>query len=516
MHTHVPLLNGTEPSKALSLATGLMYKIVMFLYDTKSVYQLDRTAVNADGLSEISLMRRAGERIWREILNRWPGMAHITIFAGSGNNGGDAFVVAILARQQGIKIQLIVHGDLSRQSDTAAHFRNIWQQDNGDITEWHQQDIIGELVVDGLLGIGLTRELSRDWQTLIQQINQSNAVRIAIDIPSGLNANTGTAQPCAVEADLTVTFIGSKVGQYLADGPDFCGELVFDDLGVSARTRESQSPALIVLDHGNIVLPAKRKRNSHKNEFGHVLIIGGDRGMTGAASLAAQGALRGGAGLVSVLLHPECIHHLAAIPELMVQSWDHIDEKLEQATVIVIGPGLGRGEAAKHCLERLASCNKPLVVDACALESDFLVALKSRQVVITPHPGEAARLLSTSSSAIQSNRTLASHELSDKFDVVSVLKGSGSIIQQAGSVPAINKCGNPGMAGAGMGDVLAGLIAALLGQNLNPFEAAKTAVYVHSLSAEDFAANNDESGLIASDVIQRIPGILMQLREFQR
>ncbi len=484
----------------------------MFLYDLESIYRLDRTAVAVDGLSEISLMQRAGERVWDEISSRWPEFTRITIFAGSGNNGGDAFVVAILAKRQGLEVQFIVCGELSRQSETSAHFRALWLQMGGDIVESNQQKIIGEVIVDGLLGIGLSRNLDSGWQALIKQINQADAVRVSIDIPSGLNADTGIAQPCAVEADLTVTFIGAKVGQYTSDGPDFCGELIFDDLGISSRTRRSQTPVLSVLDQYHVALPAKRKCNSHKNEFGHILIIGGDRGMAGAASLAALAALRGGAGLVTVLVHPECVHDLSAIPELMVQSWDDINDKLEQATVVVIGPGLGQSEAAKFCLEKLQSCKKPLVVDASALEPNFLIALESEQVVITPHPGEAAKLLSITSTEIQADRAGASEKLQKKFARVSILKGSGSIIAQSGSIPAINVRGNPGMAGAGVGDVLAGLIGALLGQNLSPFEAAKTGVLIHALCAENYAADNDETGLIASDIIQRIPRIILQLR----
>ena len=493
-----------------------MYKMPMLLFNIESVYRLDRAAVEGDGLSEISLMQRAGERVWYEISNRWPELTQITIFAGAGNNGGDAFVVAILAHQQGKKVQLIVHGDLARQSQPSAHFCKIWQQSGGEMVESIQQGISGEVIVDGLLGIGLSRDLDGDWQALIQQINRTDAVRVAIDIPSGLNANTGIAQPCAVEADLTVSFIAAKVGHFLADGPDYCGELLIDDLGVSSQTRQSQIPTLTVLDPCNVMLPVKRKRNSHKNKFGHVLIIGGDQGMTGAASLAAQAALRGGAGLVSVLVHPQCTHELSAIPELMVQSWDDIDTRLEQATVIVVGPGLGQSDAAKTCLAKVRNCKQPMVVDASALEADFLLALKSKQVVITPHPGEAAKLLSTTSAGIQLDRLSASRLLVDKFDVVSVLKGSGSIIQKAGSIAEINVRGNPGMAVAGMGDVLAGLIAALLGQELDAFEATRSGVLIHALCAEDYAANYDESGLIASDIVQRIPGIVKQLRESRR
>ena len=491
----------------------LMYKLLMLLYDTETVYQMDRAAVKTDGLAEIELMRRAGQRVWREITSRWPEVSCITVFAGSGNNGGDAYVVALAARTQGLEVQLISQGDLANQSATSAHFRQLWQQSEAEILPWKQQAIRGGVIVDGLLGIGLKRELDQDWQTLIHAINQNTALRVAIDIPSGLNANTGMAQPCAVNADLTVTFIGAKTGQFLADGPDYCGELVLDDLGVSAHIAEYQTPSLVVLEPGNIKLPANRKRNSHKNKFGHLLVVGGDNGMTGAASLAALAALRCGAGLVSVLVHPNCVHSLSAIPELMVQSWDSIDEKLEQATVILAGPGLGTGKAAKACLKKIAAIDKPLVVDASALNAGFLHSLASDQIVITPHPGEAASLLSTGTAEIQSHRLRASRQLVDSFAVVSVLKGSGSIIQQRDSIPAINIRGNPGMASAGMGDVLGGMIAALLGQGMGPFEAAKTAVLVHALGAEDYASGNDEIGLIASDIVQRIPRLIKQLRK---
>jgi len=490
-----------------------MYKIPMFLYNTETVYQMDSAAIKVDGLAGVELMHRAGRRVWLEICNRWPEVSCITVFAGSGNNGGDAYVVALAAKAQGIDVQFISLGDLARQSDTSAHFRELWLKAEAEILPWNQQEIKGEVIVDGLLGIGLAKELDKDWQSLIHAINQSPAARVAIDIPSGLNANTGMPQPCAVNADLTVTFIGIKAGQYLADGPDYCGELVFDDLGVSSRIAEDLTPALVVLDPDNIKLPEKRKRNSHKNAFGHLLIVGGDNGMAGAASLAALAALRTGAGLVTVLVHPECAHSLSAIPELMVLGWDSIDEKLAQATVILVGPGLGTSKAAKACLQKMQGCNKPIVVDAGALDGGFLRTLASDQVVITPHPGEAAGLLSTSSAEIQSDRLRASRQLVDAFSVVSVLKGSGSIIQQAESVAAINIAGNPGMASAGMGDVLAGMIAALMGQGLTPFEAAKTAVLIHALGAEEYASDNDETGLIASDIVQRIPQVVRQLRE---
>lgn len=484
----------------------------MYLYQPESVYRMDKSAVEVDGLSEIELMGRAGARVWREITDRWPGVSTVTIFAGAGNNGGDAFVVAILARQQDVDVQFIVKGDLSRQSETSAHYRNNWQSIGGEIEDWEQQAIKGEVVVDGLLGIGLTRSLDEDWQLLINEINRSGVPRVAIDIPSGLNGGTGVPQPCAVIADLTVTFIGRKIGHFIADGPDYCGDLIFDDLGVSSVTSNSQTPALITIDSNNIVLPARRKRNSHKNHFGHILVVGGDRGMSGASSLAAQAALRSGAGMVSVVVHPDCVNNLSAFPELMVQSWNELDDKLAQASVVVVGPGLGHSESARKCLDKVSQTDLPMVVDASALTNEFLASIVSQQVVITPHPGEAAGLLGCSTKEVQIDRLGASERLNQKFSFVSVLKGSGTIIRSDADTPAINIHGNAGMASAGMGDVLSGMIGAFLGQGLDTFDAAKTGVYIHARCAELFAEQLDESGLIAGDMISSIPALTKQIR----
>ncbi len=484
----------------------------MFLYSPESVYRMDKAAVDNDGLSEIELMGRAGESVWSGIVERWPELSRITVFAGSGNNGGDAFVVAIQARRQGVAVQFIVKGDLSRQSVTSRHYHDIWLDSGGNIEDWQQQAIEGELIVDGMLGIGLKSTLDQDWQNLIEAINQIDVPKVAIDIPSGLNAQTGIPQPCAIEAELTVTFIGIKIGHYLADGMDYCGEILFEDLGISSSTALSQAPALEVIDPTNLCLPEKRQHNSHKNRFGHLLVIGGDRGMAGAASLAAQAALRSGSGMVTVLVHPDCAHSLSSTPELMVQSWQALDEKLAQASVIVVGPGLGQSDTARACLQRLSKVNLPLVIDASALTQEFLSSLSSQQVVITPHPGEAARLLGSSTADIQSDRFAASIELRNRFSCTSILKGSGSIIREPGQTPFINIAGNPGMAVAGMGDVLAGMIGAFIGQQLSAFEAAKASVYLHARCAELYAEKQDETGLIASDIIHLIPEVVMQLR----
>ena len=495
----------------VALPPPLGYKFRMLLYTPETVYQLDRTAVELDGFTELELMQRAGECLWSEVAARWPALSAITVFAGSGNNGGDAFVVALCARAQGVAVQLLVQGDLARQSNTSRHFRELWEQGEGSVESWQGQALCGEVVIDGLLGIGLQRDLDADWQALVQTINDHPGARVAIDIPSGLNARTGGPQPVAVEAQLTVTFIGRKCGQYLADGPDYCGELVFADLGVSARVRASQAPALEVIE--SCQLPAPRKRNSHKNYYGNLLIVGGDLGMSGAVALAARAALRAGAGLVTALVHPDCRFSLGAYPEIMVLGWDALEAKLADASVVVVGPGLGRSTAAQDCLRLLRAAPQPMVIDASALDAEFLQSLTTLRRVITPHPGEAAKLLGLATAEVQADRLQACARLLDSFGATTVLKGSGTLIAEPGETSfAINTRGHPGMASAGMGDVLSGIIGALLGQGLAPVAAARSAVYIHALCAEAWSEEQDANGLIAGDIIDALPRVLRRLR----
>ena len=481
----------------------------MLLYTPNAVYQLDQAAVEQDGISEVELMRRAGESVWREISCRWPQVSKITVFAGAGNNGGDAFVVALCARAHAVEVQLLVQGDLSKQSETSRHFSNQWHEAGGEMNPWQQQPLTGELIVDGLLGIGLARELDQEWQTLIQSINNHPVPCIAIDIPSGINGLSGNPQPLAVIAELTVTFIGIKTGHKLAQGPDHCGELIFEDLGISTAVRQSVPASLAVIE--SCRLPVQRRQDSHKNNFGHLLVIGGNRGMSGAVTLAARAALRSGAGMVTALVHPQCQSHLAPVPEVMVLAWEALESMISKASIILVGPGLGTDTEVTRLMQLLQKARQPMVIDADALQADFLNSLNSSQLVITPHPGEAARLLGCSTADIQQDRIDSCRQLADAFGASCVLKGSGSLVASQNTME-INIRGNAGMASAGMGDVLAGIIAALMGQGLDSYEAARTAVYLHAICAEHFASEQDQIGLMASDIIETIPRVIKQLR----
>ncbi len=482
----------------------------MKLYAAESIYQLERAAVRDDRLSEIELMRRAGENLWQHITLRWPEVSRVTILAGAGNNGGDAFVVAACAELQGCEVQLLVLGNLKRQSPAASHHAAEYQRLGGSWQQWHQQSLNGQVIVDGLLGIGFKGDLRSETQNLVNQANLLTVPKVSIDIPSGLCAATGHVSTVAIKADLTISFIVAKCGQFLGDGPDYCGKLLVDSLGVSTRVLNSVAADLNQLDFA--ALPVERKNNSHKNQFGHLLVVGGGRSMCGAASLAAQAALRCGVGLVTQLVHPECVPHSVMQPEIMVSDWRALESLLPEADVVLVGPGLGDSPEADQILHQLKACEHPMVVDASALKASFLSNLKSPQRVITPHPGEAAMILGSTSKQVQADRVKACLSLQQAVGGVTVLKGSGTLIASAGQM-ALNSRGNAGMATAGMGDVLAGMIAALMGQGMTAFESAKTGVFLHALAAEDFCREQQESGLIASDIVSRIPLIMKRLAD---
>ena len=489
----------------------------MNLYQSQQVYQLDKLCMDIDGQSSVQLMLKAATAVWKVVQNRWPQTQHIMVLAGSGNNGGDAFALAIMALNEGVRVDCFVSGDLSHQSDAARFYRDGFISMGGVIHSLHLNDVEhsnAEVIIDGLLGIGLNQSLDENWESLIHAINQHSGKRVSIDIPSGLNADTGCAMPCAVKAQITVTFIGRKVGCFLTDGPDYCGELVFDSLGLSQFVAQQVVKAGIVLTPENIDLPLKRKINSYKNQFGHVLIVGGDRQLSGATRLAGRAALMAGSGLVSLCVHPDNYQIAAtADAELMVADWGMLEQMLERATVVVVGPGLGQSDSAKNVLGLLAGIDLPMVIDADALQPEFLNSLISSNVVLTPHPGEAARLLSITSQEIQRDRIGALTEILEKWPLNLVLKGAGTIVSD-NQTNNLSLChnGHAGMATAGMGDVLAGMIGSYMGQGLDGLQASRSAVLIHALAAEDFAHDFDENSLTAGDVIDRIGLIVKQLR----
>jgi NAD(P)H-hydrate epimerase len=480
------------------------------LYSAAQVRALDASLIAA-GTKGFELMQRAARATWRALVRQWPAANELSVLAGHGNNAGDGYLVAVLARRAGWSVRVLAVGDPQRlQGDAASAYAEAVSE-NVTIEAWNEQSELRGVVLDALLGTGLSGEVREPYASAIAAINASGLPVAAVDIPSGLCADTGRRLGDAVKADMTVTFIGLKLGLFTGDAADVVGELVFNDLHADPQLLEAAPISARRLTAGNLPRLASRPPASHKGKFGHVLLIGGDRGLGGAILLSAQSALRSGAGMVSIATRSEHVPAaLARIPEAMVvgaSSANQLMELLQKVSVLVVGPGLGRAAWGRSLLSVAANAALPQVWDADALNmlAEERVILPM-DCVITPHPGEAARLLRLSTAEVQADRPAAARALSKKYTAVVVLKGAGSLIASPDGRLAVCHQGHPAMATAGLGDVLAGLVGALLAQGMAAFDAACLAVWLHANAGQQ--QGKFGRGLAASDLIPAIRQLL--------
>jgi len=479
------------------------------LFRAEQVRELDRIAIEDHGILGLTLMERAGTAAYRLSRSMWPDAVDITVVCGTGNNGGDGFVVARLALADGLKVRVLQLGDSSRLRGDAKTNADAFLDGGGEVLPWREIPAQTDVIVDGLFGTGLEREVSGNWSAAIAAMNSHPAPIIALDIPSGLHSDTGKVLGIAVKAVATISFIGLKQGIYTGDGPEQCGVIHFNDLDVPNSIYAGQKASALRLDWtalSNNVQP--RSRIAHKGQLGHVLVIGGAPGFSGAARMAAEAAARTGAGLVSVATSPQ---HAAFLnigrPEIMCKGVSNpleLSPLLGRATVIAVGPGIGTSEWGLGLFGRVLETTLPLVVDADALNLLAADPVQRDNWILTPHPGEAARLLGCSSSEIQADRFSSVRRLQQRYGGVVVLKGAGTLVACDGDSP-VSVCtdGNPGMASGGMGDVLTGIIAALLAQGHSAGQAAVLGASLHGAAA-DRAARNGERGLLAGDLMDEI------------
>ncbi len=495
------------------------------LYCAAQVRELDRLVMEELGIDDFELMQRAGSAVLSRLREYWPRARSLIVFVGAGNNGGDGHVIAALAAAQGLAAQIVYPSapgnpvGAAAQAKAMAVERNVHMCSLAQLRSRRWQDF--DIVVDALLGTGLNRDISEEWLEAIDWINGAGRPVVAVDIPSGLHADTGTPMGGVVRADLTVTFIGLKRGLFTHQGPDFAGELVFESLAAPPRHRPGKAlPAAAVtrvdIDFCGRLLP-RRRASAHKGSNGHVLLLGGDYGTGGAVILAAEAALRGGAGLVTVVTrsaHRPAL--LARRPEVMVVGTE--DERVDlpalfdRASNIVIGPGLGRGEWSINLLRAALTAHSardiPLLMDADALRllaarAVAGIELPGKNWILTPHPGEAAALLETDIASVQRDRFAAVAELQRRYGGCCLLKGVGSLICEPGGAGRLKLCseGNPSMAAGGMGDALCGIIAALHAQGLSLERSLCCAVCVHGEAADLAVAGGAERGLVAADLM---------------
>lgn len=488
-----------------------MSQLPIELYKVEQIRALEQIAFQT--IPEDILMERAGNAAYASLVDTFEEFDSVIVICGKGNNGGDGYVLARMAHADGLDVEVYHLGEIDQLPPSAAKAEQACRAAGVTIKPFDsKQHLEADIIVDAVLGIGLKGDVHGEALDAINAMNNSLAEVIALDVPSGLDADTGDVLGAAVMASMTVTFIGVKQGLLTGEAVDYVGDIICQDLdiGDDAFSEIPISAYRTELIDVQDALPV-RSRDAHKGDFGHILIVGGDYGMPGAVRMAGEAALRSGAGLVSVATRPE---HIAAVcasrPELMtygIQQVDELKALIEKADVIVLGPGLGQSDWSRQCFDAVMAVDKPMIVDASALH---LLADKPSQRdhwILTPHPGEAAKLLACSTQDVQIDRFSAAAALQEKYQGVVILKGAGTIIQGPDHIPEICDAGNPGMATAGMGDVLSGLIAAMVGQDFPLIEAARIGVCLHA-HAGDAAAADGERGLLATDLFTPLRQLL--------
>lgn len=476
-----------------------------YLLDAAALRGVEARAAASLG-DAFELMRRAGQAAWRELLEQWPQAQRIVVVCGPGNNGGDGYVLARHALMSGRQVDVVRLAGHAPRSELAARACADYEAAFGRVQAFETQLPSADLVVDALFGIGLSRAPDADSGALIDAINRHGVPVFSLDAPSGVDCDRGSVPGKAVSATRTLEFIARKTGLHTGAALDHVGALALASLEVPAELIAAAAADAELLEAADLARWLRpRRRDSHKGTNGRVLCIGGDYGGGGAILLCAEAALRCGAGLVDVATRREHLPALLArTPEALGHASDEdagFDDLLEKADVVAIGPGLGQGEWGRSLQRRVLASGKALVLDADAL--NLIVSSADPlpdDVVITPHPGEAARLLTSSTAQVQADRHAAARQLAARYHCVVVLKGAGSIVAAPDRLSRVIAAGNPGMGTGGMGDVLTGTIAALRAQGLDAFDAASAGTLLHAL-AGDAAADNGERGLLPTDLM---------------
>ncbi len=497
------------------------FNLALKLYTAEQVKNGEVLAAQVAGVSMYGLMQRAGMAVYERFLHFYPRAKNVLVVCGKGNNGGDGYVFATLATQAQLNVRVFQLGEVSSLSGDALCACEDWQSVGGQTCSWDDWNtalLEADVIIDAMLGTGLSGEVRKEYRRYIEQINQIHCPVIAVDIPSGLCANTGAVLGEAISANHTVTFIGVKQGLCTAQARAHVGELHFSGLGVDVEFSSIEEESALGIDRKIIsrLLPP-RKPTAHKGDNGKLLCVGGNSGMSGAVRFCASAAVHSGSGLTACITHPDSFISLQmACPEVMSQTIttdelrdteNVLTKRIRWADALVFGPGFGDDEWAYQAYQYLSRQNKPKVVDADGLNILAMLSQRSSETfvcdnlrVITPHPGEAARLLNVTIQEVERDRYSAARQLQERFGGVVVLKGAGTLIYD-GVRMYVCLAGNPGMASGGVGDVLSGVIGALLAKGLPIAIAARLGVIIHSHAADINADQYGERGLLASDVV---------------
>jgi hydroxyethylthiazole kinase-like uncharacterized protein yjeF len=515
----------------------------MLIATAEEMRKLDQSTIHEVGIPGIVLMENAGRSLVQIVLDRFFPLAgkYVSVFAGRGNNGGDGFVIARYLHEQGCSVNVyllspatLVSGDARTNLEICRKLGiSIVEILDSQDTEKHQEEWgRADLIIDALLGTGLNADVRGLYAEVIQIINQLSAPKVAVDVPSGLDADRGKPLGVCIRADLTVTFGLPKLGQVIYPGREFVGDLYVVDISIPREVTGVHNLRHALLTPQELTLPGPRKGDSHKGHYGHLLVVAGSPGKTGAAAMASEAAARAGAGLVTLGV-PKSLNPILEVKltEVMTeplaenadgvlgpQALKALLKIMESKTALALGPGLSTLEGpAELVRELLLNSRIPVVIDAdglTALSKDLNLLRRVRcPLILTPHPGEMARLMNTTPSQVQADRIGLSRSLAEEFGVIVVLKGAATVVALPDGRIFINPTGNPGMATGGMGDILTGLIGGLLAQKMEPAEAAKTGVFIHGLAGDRCARRQGPVGYLASDLLAEIPLLMAELGE---
>lgn len=489
------------------------------LYSANTVRKIDQSAIAKLNNDAIKLMNRAGMAAFDELVEAFGKPSLITVFCGSGNNAGDGYILAARAAQKCIPVQVLELSETKKLSSETLNARQYAQDNNVSLNGFNpDQEIMQGVIVDCLLGIGYKGKLREPYDQAINLINTAGLPVLSMDIPSGLNPDTGAVEDNAVTADLTVTFVAAKQGLFTGKGPALCGEIIYHSLDISEHLFDQFQPSAKLLDLFELLeLLPHFVGDEYKNQRGHCMVIGGDHGYGGAASLAAEASLRVGSGLTSVATQPQHVSNiLARCPEIMacgVISGQQLEPWLEKPTVLVVGPGLGRSSWSEQLLQKAVASGLPMVLDADALNilaDGRVVKTIDHSWILTPHAGEAARLLKISVAEVEADRFSAVQQIQQKYNAVVLLKGPGSLIAVDNQITKVCPYGNPGMATAGMGDLLSGIIGGLVAQGLSLQDAAELGCCLHSAAADKLVDSTGYHGIAATDILPHLHRLLNQ------
>jgi NAD(P)H-hydrate epimerase len=513
---------------------------MMKVANAEEMQELDRKAIETYRIPGMILMENAGRGAAEVISNTFPDLhkKKIAIIAGKGNNGGDGFVIARYLLNQGTSVRVYLLTDpKGLRGDAEINF-NIFQRMKGEVVSVpSSKDYVKvkkdlekfDILVEGIFGTGLDAEVRGYYREVIDHLNTLQRPIVAIDIPSGLDANTGKPLGTAIRASLTVTFGLPKVGHLIPPGLDYVGEVKVIDIGIPKKLVEEENIPTYLLEKKEIKrwLSVSRNPNTHKGDYGHLLVIAGSVGKTGAAAMACQAALRMGAGLVTLAI-PKSLNGIMEmkltevmtepLPEtpkqtLSLRAFSTIVRLCENKKAVIIGPGLGTfKETQSLVLKLIKALDLPIILDADGLTAlatqPKILPIANRSLILTPHPGEMARLIRSQVKEVLEDRIGLSRNFSQSQRVHLVLKGHPTLISTPKGEVFINPTGNPGMASGGTGDVLTGMIGGLVCQGFDILPSVQIAVYLHGMAGDEGAQEKGEKSLIATDIIEKIPTVL--------